>query len=162
MSRRRWEDDLSFDQLRPGVEPGWGAWTLHGTVPDLTDCIAGQLPSARHLLALWEPIATKAPSPSRCQPYCCYARTIIFYHRPYIARGSGYPWRANGRWLFERSRNGFAQFDQVETRLIWDDVVFFDGDEWEVGGGHVHWWRGCWWMRRWARRRCQAAGLEAA
>lgn len=151
MSRRRWEDELALDQLRPGVAPAWGAWTLHGPAPDLSDCLAGRLPHARHLLQLWEPIATKAPSPARCQPYCCYLRTVIFYHRPYIRTGP-HPFQRSGRgWGW--TQGGFAQFDQVETRLRRDDVVAFDGDEWEVGLGYVRWHRGRWWMRLWARRR---------
>lgn len=152
MSRQRWEDEVALADMHGGVLPLWGAWTLYKPAPDLTDVVAARLPRVRHLLALWEPIHTHAPSPARCQPYCCYTRTVIFYARPYITR-PGRPWRGMDGVLRPASGSIFIEYDQVETRLRHDDVVSFDGDEWEIGAGHVAWHRRRWWMRRWARRR---------
>ena len=150
-----WEREVPFAQLQPGASLIYSSETALGRrpAPDINDCIAARLPGAGHILALWEPLATKAPSPARCQPFCCYRKTVIFYHRPYVSRGSGYPWRANGRWQWEPSKTSFAQFDQIETRLSFDDIVAFDGDEFEIGGGRVLWRGKRWWMVRWARRR---------
>lgn len=138
-----------LSDLRPGVTSVSWPWTQQK--PDLSDCLAERLPGRSWLLQLWEPLDTKAPSPSRCQPYCCYIRTVIFYHRPYISRG-GKPWRCNGRWQWISAPAGFVQFDQVETRLSWDDVVGFDGDWWSIGYGRVVWRYKRWWMMHTARR----------
>lgn len=160
MSRRRgWEDELALDELRPGVVPRNWPFAWERPAPDLSDVVAARLPGKGHLLQLWEPLRTKAPSPARCQPYCCYVRTVIFYHRPYIPRGR-YLWRSGGRWHWEANPRSFAQFDNIETRLGGGDVVGFDGDLFVVGGGHVCWYRKRWWMRFWARR--QQAEARAA
>lgn len=148
-----WERKVAFDRLRGGVTIALARGILWGgRTPDISDCLAARLPDAPHILAIWEPLATKAPSPSRCQPYCCYRKTVIFYHRPYIARGCGHPWRANGRWHWEPNKTGFAVFDQIESRLCHGDIVAFDGDEFEIGGGRVLWHGRRWWMARWALR----------
>jgi len=136
--------------LRSGVEPVVWRWTRGR--PDLSDCIAETLPGRPWLLQLWEPIHTKAPSPARCQPYCCYIATVIFYHRPYISR-RGKPWRCNGRWHWIPAPAGFEQYDEVECRLHWDDVVRFEGTDFQIGGGRVIWHGQQWWMARTARRR---------
>jgi len=121
-------------------------------VPTLSDCLVERSYERPWLLDIWEPINTKAPSPSRCLPYCCYVRTVIFYHRPYVQKPPT-GWRdQQGR--FHRSEGGsFADYGQVETRLSWDDVVEFDGEQFEIGGGTVVWRLGRWWAYRWARRR---------
>ena len=116
MSRRRWEDEVELADTRGGVEPLWGGWSMTGPAPDLSDCVAARLPGSRHLLALWEPIDTHAPSPARCQPYCCYIRSVIFYARPYISR-PGKPWRGRDGVLRPASGAIFVEYDQVETRL---------------------------------------------
>lgn len=94
---------------------------------DLSDCRVNRMRPWR--ITIWEPLPTKAPPPTKADPLCCYMQTVIFY-----ARFSG------------------EEIDRIETRLTWDDVVTFDGDEWEVGGGKVMWIEGRWWMERWARR----------
>lgn len=136
-------------ELRPGVESV--VWSWMEQRPDLSDCLAERLPDRPWLLQLWEPLHTKAPSPAHCQPYCCYIRTVIFYHRPYISRG-GKPWRSNGRWQWISAPSGFVEFDKVETRLSWDNVVSFDDDHFKIGGGRVVWRNKRWWMMRSARR----------
>lgn len=143
-------------ELRPGVKPISWAWTRER--PDLSDCLAERLPDRPWLLQLWEPLDTKAPSPARCMPYCCYIATVIFYHRPYVSR-RGKPWKCNGRWQWITAPAGFEIYDQVEARLRWDDVIEFDGDWFTIGGGRVVWRYKRWWMMRTARRR---AKLEAA
>lgn len=150
--RRRWEDEVRLGDLRPGVTALWGSWTLHRPAPDLADLVAGLIPDTRHLLAIWEPILTHAPSPARCQPYCCYSRSVIFYARPYISR-PGRPWRGMDGVLRAGEGKIFVEYDHAGTRLMHDDVVGFAGEEWVIGGGHVVWHRRRWWMRRWARRR---------
>lgn len=152
MKARRWENTWTLYELRPGVRPVYWSHYLDRPAPDLSDVVAERLPDALHLLQIWEPLHTKAPSPARCQPYCCYARTVIFYHRPYIPRGP-YPWKANGRWHWEKNGRTFAIFDQIETRLCCDDVIEFDGERFEIGGGHVRWHHRRWWMHLWGRRR---------
>lgn len=123
--------------LLPGVEHvSWSGPFDSRPTPDLSDCLARTLPGRPWLLQLWEPIHTKAPSPARCQPYCCYIRTVIFYHRPYIVD----------------RHHGFTWFDKVETRLSWDDVVEFEGTQFTISGGSVNWDGKRWWMKRTCRR----------
>jgi hypothetical protein len=61
---------------------------------------------------------------------------------------------------------GFIEYDQIETRLGSGDIVEFDGDRFEVGGGHVCWSKSPpgghrrWWMRLWARRQLQVASIR--
>lgn len=94
---------------------------------DLSDCQINRMRPWR--ITIWEPLPTQAPPPTKADPWCCYIQTVIFYDR-----FSG------------------EEIDRLETRLAWDDVVTFDGDEWLVGGGKVQWLEGRWWMERWARR----------
>ncbi|MCE7797835.1 hypothetical protein LWE61_14885 [Sphingobium sufflavum] len=144
-----------INDLRSGVECMVWPWTRDR--PDLTDCIAERLPGRPWLLQLWEPIQTKAPSPAHCTPHCCYSRTVIFYHQPYI-RGP----KSISRWRDGKvhvSDGGFADYGQVETRLSWDDVVAFDGDHFKINGGRVVWRHQRWWMFRAARRVAQVVLL---
>ncbi len=117
--------------------------------PGLEDCLVARL--SAHRLVIWEPLRTKAPSPALASPHCCYSQTVIFYHRPYIVR----PWTrlywANGR--LRPSEGGFEQWDQIESRLGWDNIVEFEGEQFQTGGGAVVWARGRWWMRYGAARR---------
>jgi hypothetical protein len=94
---------------------------------DLGDCRVNRM--RPWLIKIWEPISTNAPPPTKADPLCCYMQTVIFYDR-----FSG------------------EEIDRIETRLTWDDVVTFDGDDWEIGGGKVTWMEGRWWMERSARR----------
>jgi len=143
------ESHWPLSDLRGGVEHVVWPWT--GSRQDLSDCRAERLPNRPWLLQLWEPILTKAPSPARCQPWCCYIQTVIFYHRPYIpGRWSASRW-SDGRLHVDRG--GFVEFDQVETRLSWDHVVRFDGDLFVIAGGRVAWRHQRWWMFRSARRK---------
>jgi hypothetical protein len=152
------ENFWPLSDLLPGVElVSWAGRYDDRPRPDLSDCRAERLPGRPWLLQLWEPLLTKAPSPSRCQPYCCYSRTVIFYHRPYIPGP-----RDISRWLdgtVHVSSGSFAKFDQVDTRLSWDDVVGFDGDRFVIGGGQVRWHHQRWWMHRTARRQQPALSL---
>jgi hypothetical protein len=140
---------MRFD-VRGGVTPVFWGRNLDRPAPDLSDCLARREDGRPWSLFLLEPLLTKAPSPARCQPYCCYVRTVIFYHRPYIS-ARGYPsrWR-NGQ--VHQSDAVFVTYDQVETRLSWDDVVQFDGDNFRIEGGNVRWHHQRWWMHRHARR----------
>lgn len=141
--------------LRDGVEAvGW----ISQARPDLSDCLAERLPGRPWLLQLWEPIHTKAPSPARCQPHCCYIRSIIFYHRPYIAGPNDISRWRDGQ--VHVSKGGFAEYDHVKTRLSWDDIVAFDGDHFVIGGGRVVWRHKRWWMFRSARRQAVVAPFE--
>lgn len=108
----------------------------HEYPADLSDCRVNRMRPWR--ITIWEPLPTTAPGVSKADPWCCYIKTVIFYDR-----FSG------------------DEIDRLDTRLQWDDVVTFDGDEWEVGGGKVQWIEGRWWMERWARRIAQT-GLASA
>ena len=136
-----------------GVEPVYLAYGFGkgGGMPDLSDCLVERDHDRPWLLTLWEPLLTKAPSPPKCAPWCCYIGTVIFYHSPYIvgpARGGR---DMNG--VFHRDWNkGFVEWDQIETRLRGDDVVRFDAQEWKIGAGKVVWARKRWWMVRQVRR----------
>jgi hypothetical protein len=154
MSRGNHRRIGSPEEARPCGQGGLRAiYTSHRrqTLPDLSDCLAA--PSARSLV-VWEPLPTKAPGPDKTLPYCCYLRTVIFYHRPYIVRPFSTLWRGRlGRLQADRSGRSFQEWDKVETRLGWDDLVEFEGEIFEVGGGHVVWCDRRWWMCRGARRR---------
>lgn len=94
---------------------------------DLSDCLVSRSKPWR--LEIWEPLHTTAPGPAKAQAYCCYIQTVIFY-----------------------TPGTCDKLDQIETRLAWDDIVSFDGDDFEIGGGTVIWADDRWWMQRWARR----------
>lgn len=125
--------------------------------PDISDCLVAM--PKRFRLVVWEPLLTDAPGPHLCSPYCCYINTVIFYHSPYIKS----PWvklyQSNGRWRSNGSPGRFEEWDQVETRLTWDDQLIYRGLVFEKGGGLVLWThrpgdpRGRrWWMRHGLRR----------
>ncbi len=103
------------------------------------------------LLELLEPISDRAPNPSICGPWTCYLNTVIFYARPYRLRG-GRPVELAGSFEWSAGGGGYVEFDNVETRLSWDDVIACDGDRWMVGAGQVVWQRRRWWMHRECRR----------
>lgn len=100
---------------------------------DLDDCLVSRPRPWR--LEIWEPMSVNAPGPREALPWCCYIQTVIFYTNP-------------DRWADGR----MDEIARIETRLAWDDVVHFAGEDWEVGGGEVKWRNGKWWMHRWARR----------
>jgi hypothetical protein len=104
-----------------------------------------------HLLVIWEPLKTKAPSPPKAAPFCCYRQTVIFYCSPYYVRPWKQRWRGAGGRL-QICRPSFEVWDTVESGLTWDDVVEFEGERFQVGGGTVVWSKGRWWMRHGARR----------
>lgn len=130
--------------------------------PDLSDCLAFRWDDARPwLLTIWQPLLTHAPCPDKATPHCCYIRTVIFYHRPNIVSPWGGYWRPRAGGPLRRSSvGGFVEWDEIETRLGWDDVVRFQGEAFEVHGGTVVWRRtdvgGRWWMRHNARRQAVA------
>jgi len=123
---------------------------------DLSDCLVSQ--PKPWLLIIWEPLRTKAPAPPKAQPFCCFVQSVIFYHSPYIAWPYGGYWRDREGKLRWPSTRCLLQWDRTETRLAWNDIVDFDGEEFECGGGRVVWARRQWWMCHWAsRKRARAA-----
>jgi hypothetical protein len=117
--------------------------------PDLHDVLVSR-PSP-WTLVIWEALGTKAPRPDKATPHCCYIKTVIFYHRPHIVWPFKKRWRA-GDGKLRAERGGFLEWDKVETRLSWNDVVEFESELFDVGGGTVVWARGRWWMCHGARR----------
>lgn len=116
---------------------------------DLSDCLVSRPKPFK--LVIWEPLHTKAPKPPKAAPFCCYLRTIIFYHTPYVlAVGKSY-WR-DSAGVMRVSSPGFQEWDKIEHRFAWDDVVEFQGEHFVVGGGTVLWKQGRWWMLHMARR----------
>lgn len=118
--------------------------------PDLSDCLVARPKPFR--LIIWEPLLTKAPAPPKAKPYCCYIRSVIFYHHPYIVWPFGGYWRDAGGALRKPMTRGFLEWDHVKARLSWDDIVSFEGENFKVGSGRVVWKRGRWWMLHYARR----------
>ena len=131
----------------PGLKP---SARLHLGRPfaDLSDVLVTR--PRPWLLDIWEPLHTKAPSPPKAAPFCCYINTVIFYHFPHIVPPWGTPWKSNGRWNMVRS--SFVEWDRIESRLTWDAPVEFEGEMFLIGGGRVVWRRNAWWMLRGARR----------
>jgi hypothetical protein len=117
---------------------------------DLGDCLVVR--PAPWRLVIWEPLRTKAPSPALAQPFCCYIRTVIFYLRPYVLRPWSKLWRDGQGRLRATEPGAYEQWDRVETRLAYHDVVEFEGELFDVWGGTVKWARNRWWMCRTARR----------
>jgi hypothetical protein len=122
--------------------------------PGLDDCLVSR--PKPFVLVIWEPLATKAPAPPKCAPYCCYINAVIFYHAPYIVWPYPRLYVSNGR---RRADSGpsFLQWDQVRTRLGWEDVVEFEGERFVIGGGSVVWAQRRWWMLHGARRQATRA-----
>lgn len=116
---------------------------------DLSDCLVARPTLFR--LVIWEPLLTKAPAPPKARPHCCYVQTIVFYHFPHISTLKPSFWRPAGEAL-RPGKRGFQEWDQIQSRLGWDDVVEFEGEHFVTGGGHVVWARKRWWMMHGARR----------
>jgi len=123
-------------------------WDQPAERQHLADCLVSR--PRPFALVIWEPLATKAPAPPKAQPHCCYIQSIIFYHAPYIVWPFKKRWRCNGR--LRADRGGFFEWDQIESRLAWDDLVEFQGERFQVDGGSVVWARRRWWMVHGARR----------
>jgi hypothetical protein len=153
---RRWTEDAD---RRPGGVAGLDpvSWRWRDDPrPDLGDCLVLRPKPFR--LVIWEPLRTKAPAPPKAAPWCCYLRTVVFYHAPFIVRPWSKPWHNGSRW--KAIRPGFEQWDQIETRLSCDDVVSLEGELFLLGGGRVVWARRRWRMVHGARRH-QALGVAA-
>jgi hypothetical protein len=137
---------------RPGGEPGvvfvGGSAPFDTRRPGLTGCLT--LRPQPHRLFVWEPLPTKAPKPPKAAPYCCYLRTVIFYHFPHLLTMPR-PYRDRDGVLRPGS-HAYFQWDQIESRLMWDDVVEFERDHFVVTSGRVV-WSGGWWMVYGARRK---------
>jgi hypothetical protein len=117
---------------------------------DLSDCLVSQPKPFR--LVIWDPLRTKAPAPPKARPYCCYIQTVIFYHFPYIRQIWPGAWRSDDGAL-RRQTAGYEEWDKIEFRLAWDDVVEYRGALYVVGSGHVVWKQRRWWMLHHARSR---------
>ena len=140
-----------YADARTGLEPAWLSCFRNHPTPSLDDCLVEQDPDAPWLLKIWEPLPTKAPAPPKASPHCCYRRSVIFYHSPYITARSVRGWRDKAG-KFHRESPGFVEWDNVEYRLTWNDRVRFGGDTFEIGGGWVVWARRRWWLCHDARR----------
>lgn len=123
---------------------------FHREVHDLADCLVSRPKPFR--IVIWEPLRTKAPAPPKAQAFCCYINTVIFYHFPYIVSPWAKPFRLDSGRLCWSKPGGFVEWDQIRTRLRWDDIVTFDDEPFTIGGGTVLWKRRRWWMLRHARR----------
>jgi hypothetical protein len=132
-----------------GLEPIHFRLALGAPGPDLSDVLVSR--PKPHILIIWEPLLTKAPAPPQTQPHCCYLRTVIFYTYPHRRALAKKYWR-NSVGKLRISTGGFEEWDKVEFRLGWDDLVGFEGERFEVGGGTVVWARRRWWMVHGARR----------
>ncbi len=147
------------EERQPRGEAGRLSWDYSrymgdGAVPDLSDCLAWRSAERPWLLTIWEPLLTKAPAPPKAAPYCCYINTVIFYHFPYIVRPPR-GWRDRNGKFHRQTVGSFVEWDRVRTRLVWDELVRFAGERFEIGGGRVMWAQRRWWMCRGARRRAE-------
>lgn len=118
-----------------------------GQIADLTDCRARR--TGKFAVLIWEPLQTKAPSPAKTSPFCCYINTVIFYHSPYIVRPPRWFKSVDG-WKC-KSDGSFFEWDRTRPRLHWDDLIKYEGEIFEVQGGLVMWRWKCCWMAREAR-----------
>lgn len=155
------------EEAAPCGEPGqlrWIYWTasLHGerpmaAWPRISDCLAVR--SRPWQLIVWEPLETNAPGPHLASPWCCYLQTVIFYHAPHMVSPWRKLWRDSRGHLQSNSKPGhFEEWDKIETRLGWDDLVEFEGETFAHSSGWVLWTaapgeRRRWWMRHGFRRR---------
>lgn len=141
-------------------------WLFRAPLAALSDCLAAYRikddgSAARHLIDIFEPLDTKAPSPALAHPYCCYLRSIIFYHEPVIVSPWRKLWRGAGERVHANPTPGhFEEWDKIDARLAPDDLVAFEGDIFEVSSGRVFWAARPgdslgrrWWMQHGARRR---------
>src|SRR4051812_46688213 len=71
------------------------------------------------LIDVWERLKTKAPCPDKTLPYCCYARTVIFYLRPYTVLPWHHFWVSRGRRRAEKPGQRYEAWDQVEHEVTW-------------------------------------------
>lgn len=138
---------------RPRGQPGLAAI---GREIAFDDCLVDRF--RPFLIRIFEPLATHAPCPALAQPHCCYINTVIFYYRPYVTELAQPRWRGPDGVIRDGMR-GFQEWETVETRLRWDDVVRFEGENFTVSGGWVIWAAvpgdpvgRRWWMAHGARR----------
>lgn len=163
---RHWRDVNAWSacEAAPCGEAGalawlhwWGNGGLELPAPDISDCLAVQPPDRPWLLTIWEPLDTKAPGPQLAHAYCCYISTIIFYGAPYVTWPYPRVYEGAGGRLTLNSGPSFLQWDQIESRFTWDDLLIYRGEIFKKGGGRVLWThrpgeRRRWWMRHGLRR----------
>ncbi len=165
-ARERWlvKAPIPDGRLCPALSSATG----FGIDPDerqrrLGECRARR--AHKQSIDIWEPLPTKAPGPHLTRPYCCYINTVIFYVGPaYVIRKNGHPYLSGGRWRWCKG-DSFYEWGRAKDLFRWEDLVFYDGLFWEIGGGTVRWKNRRWWMHRSAvkntRRARRANGLEA-
>lgn len=140
--RDRWPDTSTPDGV--AGEISLVDWPPFSAMPDVSGCLTLRHHTKPWLLTIWEPLATKAPSPARAQPHCCYIDTVIFYHRPQLV-GRPRPWRDRHGKLHPSTVGSFIEYDRATMHLLRVMMVRFEGQAFELSGGHVLWRRRGWW-----------------
>lgn len=142
----------TIEESEPAGKPGLVSLRVNTFFPykkdypaALDDCLVVRPKPFR--IVIWEPLLTDAPGPPDAEAYCCYIKTVIFYKAPHRVDANG---------------GGYERWDEIETRLSWDDLVQFEGDVFEIGGGSVKWANDRWWMCRYARRVPEGFVIPAA
>lgn len=141
---------FTFESERAPCGQAGGLRALDTREPglDLSDCLVAR--ETPRLIVIWEPLKTKAPAPPASWVWCCYIRTVIFYKYPHVVLPPE-PWTDQHGVVHPGSVGSFAEWDQLETRMTWDDLVEFEGGIYKIGGGQVRWAAERWWVCRWAR-----------
>lgn len=103
-------------------------------------------------IVIWEPLTSKVPNPGTIQPYCCYARTVIFYIKPYVVREFIKIYKSLGRYGHTAPGHVYEQVAELEHTLSFDDLIEFEGEGFRCGGGSVVYHAGWYYMRYRARR----------
>lgn len=88
-------------------------------------------------LIFWEELKIDTPKHSKVQPWCCYIRTIIFYHKP---------------WKEDKEKRAYVDYGKVEHFLHCDDLIKYEGELFDMGTGRVVSFEGKWYFVSWARR----------
>ncbi len=108
-------------------------------------------------IVIWEPLTTKVPNPQLARPHCCYARSVIFYVRPWMSRPFIHLYniskhRRPSGWSYSGPNTVLQEWAHVQHTLTFDDRIEFEGEEFNVASGYVVWKNKKWWFCSSARR----------
>jgi hypothetical protein len=125
------------------LEPAGEAGSVHLFAEQERRVQAEQLRAVRvqkspWFIIIWEKLTDSIPGPDQVNIWCCYVRTVIFYKTP---------------WTLSPDEKEYLRYAMIDSTLRCDDVIEFEGEQYEVGTGQIVWYEGAWYCREWARRK---------
>lgn len=114
---------------------------------DLSGVLIARVETHPWYILIWEPLPLIGPPMKTNEPdiygigsrlYCCYINTVILYKYPYRTK--------------EKGQGSYDEWSRCETRLMQEDRILFEGEEYIIYPGSALFKEGKFWMLHRARK----------